>query len=259
MSVTELLPHASPFDAIKQAGERWSARELMTLMGYPTWQHFEPVIERAMVSAENQGCDVAALFTVIRENSGGRPRTDYRLTRFAAYLVAMNGDPRKPEVAAAQTYFAVRTREAETAQVRELTGPELMAKALIEAQATITAAQERVKALEPPARAWERLASANGDYSMRDAAQILSRDPAIEVGQNRLAALLRELRWIDARGIPYQHQINTGRVASRARSYAHPRTGERVAADPQVRITGKGLTWLHQYLGGTAPLVDLPA
>jgi len=265
MTVTELSPPVSPFDAIKQVDDRgaefWSARDLMPLLGYPRWAEFEAAIERAKVAASNQGHHVENNFRINPEVSGSRgpARSNYRLSRFACYLVAMNGDPRKSEVAAAQTYFAVRTREAETASARELTGPELMAKALIEAQATITAAQERVAELEPPARAWKQLASADGDYSMRDAAQILSRDPAIEVGQNRLARLLRSLRWIDARGIPYQHQVDTGRVASRARSYEHPRTGERVAADPQVRITGKGLTWLHEHLGGTEPLVELPA
>lgn len=135
-----------------------------------------------------------------------------------------------------------------------LSGPELIASALIEAKALLDAKDQRIAELEPPAKAWTALADATGDWSMRDAAQVLSRDPAIEIGQNRLARLLREIRWIDSRGIPYQHQISVGRIASRARTYSHPRTGERVQADPQVRITAKGLAWLHQYLGGTEPL-----
>lgn len=135
-----------------------------------------------------------------------------------------------------------------------LSGPELIASALIEAKALLDAKDERIAELEPPAKAWTALADATGDWSMRDAAQVLSRDPAIEIGQNRLARLLREIRWIDSGGVPYQAQIIAGRVASRARTYSHPRTGERVQADPQVRITAKGLAWLHQYLGGTEPL-----
>ncbi|MFI8663068.1 hypothetical protein ACIGKR_23955 [Rhodococcus qingshengii] len=86
----------------------------MPLLGYPTWQHFVPVVDRARSSAENQDQDIATLFTVDREKSGGRPREDFQLARFACYLVAMNGDPRKPEVAAAQAYFAAQTRVAET-------------------------------------------------------------------------------------------------------------------------------------------------
>lgn len=123
-----LQPTASPFDAIKRTDERgdhWTARDLMPLMAYDRWQHFTPVIERAMQAAANQGHEVGDLFTVNREKSKGRPREDFRLTRFAAYLVAMNGDPRKAEVAAAQGYFAVRTHEAETAAAGIAEGEEL--------------------------------------------------------------------------------------------------------------------------------------
>jgi phage antirepressor YoqD-like protein len=112
--------NASPFDAgripCKQGGEdRWSARWLMVQMGYSTWQKFEPIMERAKTAAHNEGFNVRTLFTQTVEKSGGRPQTDYHVTRFAAYLIAMNGHPGKLEVAAAQTYFAVRTREAELA------------------------------------------------------------------------------------------------------------------------------------------------
>ncbi|MDX3196405.1 RhuM family protein [Streptomyces scabiei] len=95
--------------------EYWIAREVQPLMGYPRWQHFEPVIDRARKAASNVS-DAAAVFTEVRENPsdlGGRPAKDYRLTRAAAYYVAMNGDPDKVEVAAAQAYFVRRTREAE--------------------------------------------------------------------------------------------------------------------------------------------------
>lgn len=111
---------ASPFDDIKRTredgSEFWSARDLMPLMGYPRWNEFKIPLERAMKSAEVQGNDVATLFRGSAEKTSGRPREDFRLTRFAAYLVAMNGDPNKPEVAAAQAYFAVQTHVAERAQ-----------------------------------------------------------------------------------------------------------------------------------------------
>lgn len=104
------------FDAIRQTrrdgSECWSARELMPMMGYPRWQDFVPVVDRAKTSADNQMLDIADLFRVNPEKTGGRPREDFELSRFACYLVAMNGDPRKAEVAAAQAYFAVKTREA---------------------------------------------------------------------------------------------------------------------------------------------------
>lgn len=132
----DLTPAASPFEEGRtpcpQGGEdRWSARWLMGQMAYVRWEDFEHVIERAKQAAHNQGFNQSILFRIAPKKTGGRPQTDYLLTRFAAYLVAMNGDPRKPEVAAAQTYFAVRTREAEVRPaVVELTDAEIVHRAL---------------------------------------------------------------------------------------------------------------------------------
>ncbi|MEH0417905.1 DNA replication protein DnaD [Streptomyces sp. B21-083] len=112
----------SPFDSIRRirpdGSEYWSAREVQPLMGYPRWQDFQRPIERALATARNTGMDTAEHFRGSPENSSarvGRPRKDFELTRGAAYLVAMNGDPNKNEVAAAQLYFAERTRQAELA------------------------------------------------------------------------------------------------------------------------------------------------
>jgi DNA-damage-inducible protein D len=75
-----------------------------------------------MATARNQGHVVEDLFHRSVEKSGGRPRTDFDLTRYAAYLTVMNGDPNMPRVAEGQSYFAIRTREAEVAKpVQELT------------------------------------------------------------------------------------------------------------------------------------------
>jgi DNA-damage-inducible protein D len=109
----------SPFDAIRQtvgnSGEYWSARDLMPLLGYDKWERFEDTIERAITAANIAGGEGG--FSRHREElpGGGRPRTNYRLSRHACYLVAMVGDVNKPAVAAALAYFAVRTRQAETA------------------------------------------------------------------------------------------------------------------------------------------------
>lgn len=123
-------------DAARKPGDRpdgsefWSARDLMAPLGYDNWQNFAQAIDRAKVAAQAQGNTVTSLFIDASKKTSGRPQQDVQLARFACYLVAMNGDPRKPEVAAAQAYFAIRTREAETTPA--LTGPELIAKALIE-------------------------------------------------------------------------------------------------------------------------------
>lgn len=124
----------SPFDSIRQVRaddiEFWSARDLMPLLGYGAdWRNFAAAIDRAKTTAANQGMDVATLFVGATEKSGGRPREDFHLARFACYLVAMNGDPRKPEVAAAQAYFAIQTRVAETAPAQFVL-PQTMSEAL---------------------------------------------------------------------------------------------------------------------------------
>lgn len=149
----------SPFDAIKQVNsqgaEFWSARDLMPILGYDRWENFDASIERAKYTALNQGQPVETLFRgVTKKSLLGRPKADYELSRYAAYLVAMNGDPRKPEIAAAQSYFAIQTRVAETTPVKELTGAELMAKALIEAQNVLAQKDERIAQLEPAATAY---------------------------------------------------------------------------------------------------------
>lgn len=119
----------SPFDAIREIDEYgieiWRARRLQPLMAYPRWQHFEPVVKRAIAAASNVH-DAEAVFTVDRKNpdGGGRPLQDYILSRAAAYYVAMNGDPVKPEVAAAQAYFVRQTRKAERAEAENARTPQ---------------------------------------------------------------------------------------------------------------------------------------
>ncbi|MBH0121527.1 phage antirepressor KilAC domain-containing protein [Rhodococcus sp. CX] len=105
------------------------------MMGYSAWRNFMVPIERAMKAAENQGHDVSSHFAgsrkvVVRPQGGGSEQEDFELSRFAAYLVAMNGDPNKPEVAAAQAYFAIQTRVAETQTPAPFALPQSMSEAL---------------------------------------------------------------------------------------------------------------------------------
>jgi len=132
----------SPFDQVKHMDEHgneyWTGRDLQPLMEYPRWQDFIPVIDRARAAARNQGLIADEVFRVIPGNpskQGGRPGSDIRMPRFGAYLVAMNGDPRKEAVAAAQAYFAVKTREAE---IHQRAIPQSFAEAL-----ELAAAQQR--------------------------------------------------------------------------------------------------------------------
>ena len=103
------------------AGPEGSVRLASTLLGYLDWDNFKVAIKRAKAAAKNTGALVTHHFADARKvTDGGRwgsqEVADHRLSRDAAYLIAMNGDPRKPEVAEAQTYFAVKTREAEIVQ-----------------------------------------------------------------------------------------------------------------------------------------------
>ena len=162
----------SPFDSIRRIGkdgaEYWSARDLMPLMGYPSWHNFKPAIERAQASAEAQGMSLTSLFSVDREKTSGRPRENFYLTRFAAYLVAMNGDPRKAEVAAAQHYFAVQTRVAET-QSPALALPQDYASALRELANTVEAKELA-----------EKRAQEQAELAAKRALEIEAQVPAVE-------------------------------------------------------------------------------
>jgi DNA-damage-inducible protein D len=114
---------ASPnFEAIRQETEDgkefWSARDLATLLGYDTWQRFEDAIKRAKVACRQVQQEESNHFSgaakMVKPGSGVKRKIkDYVLSRFACYLIAQNGDPRKEEIAYAQAYFATTTRERE--------------------------------------------------------------------------------------------------------------------------------------------------
>lgn len=118
-----LLPVTlSAFESARQTNEHgaeyWSARELQGLLGYSQWRRFESAIEKARASCEASGNKEGHHFA-----SAGKPIVggkgavqnveDFHLSRFACYLIAQNGDPRKPEISQAQKYFAIQTRRQE--------------------------------------------------------------------------------------------------------------------------------------------------
>ncbi|MDR1276718.1 MAG: DNA damage-inducible protein D [Candidatus Accumulibacter sp.] len=98
--------------------EYWSARDLQPLLGYSQWRRFEQAIGRAVSSCKSSGNPPENHFAGVGKMvdiGSGSSRTvdDYHLSRFACYLIAQNGDPRKPEIARAQKYFAIQTRRQE--------------------------------------------------------------------------------------------------------------------------------------------------
>ncbi len=114
----------------KDSMEFWHARDLMLVLGYTTWRQFAEAIERAKEACKisNQPVDNHFL-PAPAKSSGGRPKEDFFLTRYACYLIAQNGDPRKPQIALAQTYFATQTRKQELLEHREYENKRLEARA----------------------------------------------------------------------------------------------------------------------------------
>jgi len=119
--ITPSAPHKN-FEGIKKFDENgieyWEARELLPLLGYEKWERAEEVIVRAVRACINSGQDVDNHFhrigKMVRIGSNTvREVGDYKLDRYACYLIAQNGDPNKTEIALAQTYFAIQTRKQE--------------------------------------------------------------------------------------------------------------------------------------------------
>jgi len=110
------------FESIKHidelGNEYWNARELMKVLQYSNWQNFEKIIDKAKITCDNSSISPLEHFidvskTIVMPKNASKNIKDYKLSRYACYLIAQNGDSRKKTIALAQTYFAVQTRRME--------------------------------------------------------------------------------------------------------------------------------------------------
>lgn len=188
--------------------------------------------------------------------SGGQMRSMYIVSEDGATDLVL--DSRKPE---ARRFRRFLTHEV-WPSIREtgsysaapsLSGPELLAHAVLEAKVMLDEAHATIAVLEPKAEVADRLLDADGDYSVRDAAQSLTR-AGIKAGERRLFSVLAVKGWIkravgDGRYRVLQSAIEAGYMSVLPQSHYHPRTGLLVIDPPQPRVTPKGLQKLLQDSG----------
>lgn len=148
-----LIPSPLSFESLKKLNnhgiEYWSARDLQPCLGYSQWRRFENAIEKAIESCNQSGNDPKHHFAGTGNPIiSGKGRTqiieDYHLSRFACYLIAQNGDSRKPEIAQAQKYFAIQTRRQEISDqiAADLERIEIREQTTVEFKALSGAARE---------------------------------------------------------------------------------------------------------------------
>ncbi|QDH84990.1 antirepressor [Mycobacterium phage HUHilltop] len=221
-----------------------------------------------------QRIDPAAL-SQAEISSGGQRRAVTIVSESGMYEVVIRSD--KPEAVAFRRWITgtvlpeIRRTGAYGAPVA-LPDRKTLAQWVVEAEERAESeararieAEARAKELEAPAAAWKHLASAEGDYEVADAAKVLSRDPNISIGRDRLFSFMAAEGWIyrnraSGRWRAYQTQIDNRRLTERfGKPYLHEPSGEIRLGDPTIRVTPKGMVELHKRLGGAGQVAQVAA
>jgi phage antirepressor YoqD-like protein len=250
---------ASPFDRIMlldhSGQERWSARDLQIIMGYANWQEFERVINKARGGIDTTDLDSRDHFMgahkVIKGGRWGQQQVaDYRLTRFGAYQVALAGDSRKPQIAAAKVYFAVKTREAELAQsaAPDLSSPEgvvVLAEQYLAAARELVTTKKELAIAAPKAGKWDAFCNDEGLIDLNAAAKAFTKVTG-GMGRTKFMERLRQedIHFLQVQNprIPYEVHIQKGRAEVK-----FVPAGFKVVE--QTFLTHKGMDWLADKFG----------
>lgn len=249
----------SPFDAIRRTdehGEYWSARDLMPLLGYTKWERFEDSIDRARMSIANSGMAPDAHASRLREASGRTERVNYRLSRYGAYITALNGDVRKSEIADAQQYFVVKARQAETApalpDISTSAGVLAMAEQFTATARQLVAAEAKLTEQAPLVAAEQHHRAASGLKAVGDFANDLkawakTNHPTVQVRHQLVWDHLARLDMV-IRGNTVRHNQPTAKAVDNG--WCKPKvsdfdTSEGARSSTTTRLTpkGEGYAW----------------
>lgn len=180
--------------------------------------------------------------------AGGRPRIDHIISLEMAKEICMI--QRSPLGKQARQYFIECERRARN-NVPALSGPELVARALIEAQNMLEEKDQQIKELAPRAGAWETFCGSSGDMSVADTAKALNSRRGVDTGRDRLFKMMQELGWTThCHGYwePMQYAVERGYLAVKVNMPRWRDNGESFVPAPTVRVTPKGLDRLAESL-----------
>lgn len=226
------------FEDLKKQNEHgaefWSARELQLVLGYKQWRRFDDAVSRAVISCNQSGNNpdyhFASAGKMIKVGKGGvREVSDFHLSRFACYLIAQNGDPRKAEIAQAQKYFAIQARrqeqsdtlaaDVERLEIRKQTSEEFKA---LSGAAREAGVQDRMFGIFHDA-GYKGLYGGIGNAAIKQRKEIPKKDNLMDrMDTTELAA--NQFRMTQTRDKLAQEQVNSSQQAIRT----HEEVGKEV-------------------------------